>query len=401
METKVDLNYRFIFAGMICLFLGLTSSPTLVAGYHILIFIPTVILISKGARVQISKSSWALLALIGWGLISTIYNFSDLVKPNKAFQELKYYGFAVFCILTLKYFFNHAAKKHIKILLNLLLFTIVTGFFVGVLRSKFEFDLVSMQSVPGKYHTRVGGFTNYMRYGYSSALMLILGIGAVFNFSKLKHLTSKPWLITFLLFNLLGIIFSEARGAVLAAVAGTSFLLIKYKPIVGKSLVGLGILGVLGIAIISATKKSNNRYLNINDGSNKKRMSQFYSAVKSIQENPIFGLGADQFSYNVPRIKKTYDIWSKEYSGHSHNIFLEHAANYGLPGLLAFFSFLLFWFFELLKKKTNFHWVICSYLVGFIIGGQVELLFDVINSHLIFFLYALSHVPKVEDKLLS
>ena len=44
-------------------------------------------------------------------------------------------------------------------------------------------------------------------------------------------------------------------------------------------------------------------------------MSQFYTAVKSIQEKPVLGLGADQFSYHVTDLKKKYDIWSKSYSG--------------------------------------------------------------------------------------
>ncbi len=389
---ELTKKYQFIFWGMIFLFLGLTASPTLVSGYHILIFIPTILLFKDGLRFKLSKSSWCLVALVVWGLISTIYNTDTLIKPNKAYQDLKYYMFGVFCIGTLSYFFKFVPKKHIKLLLNLLLFAIVVGLFVGISRSKFGFDPVKFEWVPGKYHTRVGGFTNYMRYGYSSALMLVLGIGAWINHEQVKEFISKRWLVIFSLFNILAIILSETRGAVLALVAGISFLLIKYKPRIGYSLVGLGILGVISIGIISYTQTSKNRYFNINDGSNKKRMSQFYSAVKSIQEKPVFGLGADQFSYNVPAIKKRYGIWSQEYSGHSHNIFLEHAANYGLPGLAAFLMFLIFWFIELIKKKTHLHWVLASYLVAFVVGGQVELLFDVINSHLLFFLYSYSHL---------
>lgn len=395
-NTKI---YNVILWAMGFFFFGLTSSPTLVAGYHILIFIPAIILFKDGLRFELSKSSWALIALVVWGFIATFVNIETIIKPNKSFQELKYYFFAVFLIGSVSYFFKKASEKHIRILLNLLLFTVVVGLFVGIARSKYGFDPVKWSYVPGKYHTRVGGFTNYMRYGYSSALMFVLGIGAIFNFHKIKHLINKKWLATFLIFNIAAVVLSETRGAVLVILSGVSFLLIKYKPIIGKSLVGIGVLGVIGIAILSYTKSSNNRYLNINDGSNKKRLSQFYSAVKSIQDNPVFGLGADQFSYNVTKIKNKYDIWSKEYSGHSHNIFLEHGANYGIPGLIIFFSFLLFWFIELIKQGTDVSWIIASYLVGFVIGGQVELLFDVINSHLIFFLYAYSKKDSV--KLLS
>jgi O-antigen ligase len=396
---ELTTKYKFIFWGMIFLFLGLTSSPTLVSGYHILIFIPTLLLFKDGARIKLDKSSWALIALVVWGLIATIYNHDTFIKPNKAYQDIKYYIFGVFCIATLSYFFKLAPKKHIKTLLNLLLFVIVVGLFVGISRSKFQFDPVKWMSVGDKYHTRVGGFTNYMRYGYSSALMLVLAIGAWFNHSKVSEFISKRWLIIFTSFNIAAVILSEARGAILALVAGSSFMLLKYKPKIGKSLVGFGVASVIAIGVYSATSKSTNRYLNINDGSNKIRLSQFYSAVKSIQERPILGLGADQFSYNVPAIKKKYDIWAKDYSGHAHNIFLEHAANYGIPGFIAFLCFLVFWFFEMLKTKSDFGWIIASYIVAFTIGGQVELLFDVINSHLIFFLYSyIKVVTKAEIK---
>lgn len=392
--NKADLTkkYNFIFWGLIFLFFGLTSSPTLVSGYHILIFIPTILLIKDGARIKLSKSSWALIVLVVWGLIATLYNYNTIIRPSKSYQELKYYLFAILCIFPLTYFLKFTSKKHIKILLNLLLFTIVLGLFVGISRSKFGFDPVKFKFVHGKYHTRIGGFTNYMRYGYSSALMLVIGFGAIFNYDTVKEFVSKRWLVIFCSFNMMAILLSETRGAILATVAGTSFLLLKYKPRIGKSLISVGVLAVLAIGIYSFSQKSTNKYININDGSNKIRLSQFYSAVKSIQDKPVFGLGADQFSYNVKAIKIKYDIWAKEYSGHAHNIFLEHAANYGIPGLIAFFCFLLFWFIEMIKLKTDFGWIMASYIVAFVVGGQVELLFDVINSHLIFFLYSYSQL---------
>ena len=390
-NLSLDRTYKFIFAAMIFFAFGLTASPTLVSGYHILLFIPTIIIYKRGFRFKLSKSSWALVALIIWGLIATVASHSELIKPNKAYQELKYYAFGIFCIGTLTYYFKKAPVRHIRLLLNILLFAIVSGFFVGILRSKYGFDVVKWEYVPGKYSPRVGGYTNYMRYGYSSALMMILGFGAFFNLDKVKNYVSRNWLIVFMIFNTLAIIFSETRGAVLTLGAGVTFVLLKYRPKIGMALVALGISGVIGIAAISMSGKSKGRRtLNINDGSNKKRMSQFYSAVKSIQEKPLLGLGADQFSYHVPDIKKRHNIWSQEYSGHSHNIFLEHAANYGIPGLIAFFCFLLFWFVEMIKSKTDLGWIIASYVVGFTVGGQVELLFDVINSHLIFFLYSYS-----------
>lgn len=395
--NQKDQVFNFINISLLFFALGLTSSPTIVSAYHIFIFVPMIFTMRKIGKIKLTKSSIFLLALAAWGIFVTGIQFSTIVKPFKAFQEMKYYLFAVGLIWPLWYYFKKASPKEVKRILNLLLFTIVVGLFVGIARSKFGFDPVKWKMVPGKYHVRVGGFTNYMRYGYSSALMLVLGVGACFNFERVKDYVSKTWLGIFLTFNTLAIILSETRGALLAVVCGLSFMLIKYRPRIGKSLVGIGVLGVISIGIISTLKMSDHRYLNINDGSNKKRMSQFYSAAMAIKDNPVFGLGADQFSYNVPSIKNKYDIWSKEYAGHSHNIFLEHGANYGVVGLVLFVGFLLFWSVELFKARTNFSWVCLSYLVAFVMGGQVELLFDVINSHLIFFIYAVSQIHLLSD----
>lgn len=396
MQTEMRKTYHFIFWGLIFLFLGLMTSPTGVSLYHILIFIPTVFLLIKGERVKLQKSSWSLIALFTWGLIATFYNYGTLIKPFKAFQDLKYYMFGVFCIVTLKFFNEHAPIKHKRALFKILLFTIIVGFFVGIGKSWFGFDVVKWRV--GDFHPRSGGFTNYMRYGYSSSFLLLLGIAAWFNFEKVKKYISHRWLVLFILFNIAAVLTAQTRGAVLGLSIGLPFLLLRYKPAIGKALFGLGFAGILAIGIYSATSKSTNRYFNINDSSNNVRLSQFYSAVKSIQEKPIFGLGADQFSYNVKSIKEKYGIWAQSYSGHSHNIFLEHAANYGISGLLLFMGFLLFWFIEMIKLKTDFAWAVASYILAFTVAGQVELLFDVINSHLVFFIYSLSQVKLLASK---
>lgn len=383
-----QIKFKTINIALIFLSLGLLTSPTVLGAYHIFIFIPTLLLLIKGLRVKLNKSSYFLLALVTWGLISTFVNIDTLIKPHKAFQDVKYYAFGVFCIVTLKYYFDRANPSQVSKLFKILLFTVIVGFFVGISKSWFGFDIVKWES--GDFHPRSGGFTNYMRYGYASSFLLLFGIAAAFNFDKIKKYITLRNLVLFILFNLFAIFVAKTRGAVLGLAISLPFLLLKYRPRIAKSMFALGVLSIILIGSYSLSKKSTNRYFNINDGSNRVRMSQFYSAIKSIEEKPIFGLGADQFSYNVPRLKQKYDIWAKDYSGHSHNIFLEHAANFGIPGLILFLGFLIAWFVEMIKTKTNLGWVVASYIVAFVVAGQVELLFDVINSHLIFFVYSFS-----------
>lgn len=390
MPTKTDYKFKFIFAALIFLALGLFTSPTVVSLYHILIIIPMILLIKSGARFKLPRSSWALLALFLWGLISTGINFSDLIKPFKAFQELKYYLLGVLCIIPLQYFYKKASEKQINLLLKIFYTTLITAFFVGVLKAFLGFDLIKWER--GDFHARSGGFLNYMRYGYGSAFVFLLGIGIYLSQDNLKkRLGSKAFLVTMIL-SFLAIFTAKTRGALLALMVGVPILFLRYKRKVAISIISFGVLFVLLVTYISFFSNSDIRFLDINDGSNKKRMSQFYTAIKSIQEKPIFGLGADQFSYHVSDLKIKYDIWSKEYSGHSHNIFLEHAANYGIPGLLLFIAFLLFWLLELYSCGTNLAWAVLSYVIAFTVSGQVELLFDNLNSHLFFFVYSSSQV---------
>ena len=141
-------------------------------------------------------------------------------------------------------------------------------------------------------------------------------------------------------------------------------------------------------SFISQTTKY--RFLNVNQGSNSVRATQWKIALKATEENPVFGLGPDQFSYNVKHYKEKYGYPYKWYSGHAHNVFLEHMANYGYFGGVLLLIFFVTWFFEMLALKNDFGWIIASYILAFFTSGQVEVIFDVINSHILVFIYALS-----------
>jgi O-antigen ligase len=393
-----DKKFKWIMWAQIFLVLGFLASPTVVALYHILIFIPAILVFTSGERVSIPKSGWALLTLALWGAVCNTVNLDDLIKVRKSYDDLKFYISGPLLLLPLKYFYDRATDHQIKRMFKILFFVIVASFIVGISKAYFQFDLVKMQS--GVFKNRSGGFTNYMRYGYASSFLFILGLSMWINYEKVKKLISSKMLISAIVLCFLAVIAAKTRGAILAILVGVPFLYLKYQPKIAKAVIALGTVFVLVVGVISFSGiKTNSRFLNIKDGSNKKRMSQFYSAVKSIQEKPVFGVGAAQFAYHVPRIKKDYDIWSKEYSGHSHNIFLEHAANSGIPGLFMFLAFLVLWGWELIKRNDHIGWAFASYLVAFVVSGQVENLFDNTNSHLLFYIYCLSHVlPRGERK---
>ena len=146
------------------------------------------------------------------------------------------------------------------------------------------------------------------------------------------------------------------------------------------------------VLFFTITQTSQYRFLNVYQGSNSVRLSQWQTALKVIEEKPLLGLGPDQFSYNAIPYKLKYDIPFEYYGSHAHNILLEHGAAYGIVGLIFLIGFFMTWFLELVRLKDDISWIFCSYIIGYFCSGQVELLFDVVNSHLLFFMYSLSQV---------
>ena len=392
-----DKTFKWIYVALGFLSLGVITSPTVVSLYHILIIVPTFIVYFRGAyKVRIPTSSWFLIGLFLWGIVCTIYNLDTVVKPRKSFDDLKFYLLGFGLIIPLRYSIDRMNNAQKKKLFNIFFVTLIAAFFVGVSKAYFGFDPVTFSF--GEFKKRSDGFTNYMRYGYASAFVVILSVGIWINKERFKDILNLKIFYSAAILSFFAIFASQTRGALLAVLVGVPWLLLRYKPRIAKVIIGIGVGFVTLVLYISFFSSSGNRFLDIKDGSNKKRMSQFYSAIKSTEEKPIFGVGSDQFSYNVPAIKKKYDIWSQNYSGHSHNIFLEHAANFGIPGLILIISFFITWFVEMIKFGGNFGWVISSYIVAYLVAGQVELLFDNTNSHILFFIYSLSQAISLKEQ---
>lgn len=394
MLTTRDKTYKAIYWSLIFLCLGFLSSPTIVSLFHIVILIPIFICFKRlKPEISIPKSSWILILLFSWGLIATIGNFPTLIKPVKAFQELKFYLFGVGVIFPLIYYFDRATTFEVRRLIKITSFIIILAFINGVIKSYFKFDIVKWSYNPD-FHIRTGGFSHYMRYGYASAFLFLLGLNAYLNRDYLKTLLDSALIKSSIIISLLAVATSQTRGGLLALLVSVPFVLLRYKPRIGKALYGLGAAFFLLIIFATVTKSFSSRYLNVFQASNKVRLSQFQSALYAMKENPILGLGANQLSYNVPKIKEKYDLHAKNYTGHAHNIFLEHGASFGVLGIVFLLVFFLIWFFEMVSIGDSFGWAMASYIIAFLVAGQVENLFDNTNSHMLFFLYSLSQAYK-------
>ena len=400
MLTKNEKTFKWMNWALIFLALGFLASPTIVSLFHILFAVPAILLIKREGFPKLPKSSIALLALVVWGAIATTYNFDTLVKPVKAYQELKFYLIGVLFIPGMIYYFKNASDHQLKRLTSIVSVVIIIAFFVGISKAWFSFDPVKMRF--GDFHERSGGFTNYMRYGYASSFLALFGLNIFINrrgpFFK-RYFNAKLFYIA-TVFCFLAIATSQTRGALLSLIVGFPFTIFFYRRKLALALFGVG--GLFAAVVIYCSfinpGVTTSRFLNINQGSNSVRMSQFLTATKVIKEKPIFGLGGNQFSYNVKAYKEKYDIWAKKYEGHTHNIFLEHATSFGVLGAVLLALFFIFWGKEMLTLNGGVGIAVFSYIVAYVVAGQVENLFDNTNSHLLFFLYTFSQAWKFLDK---
>ena len=111
-----------------------------------------------------------------------------------------------------------------------------------------------------------------------------------------------------IMISLAAVATSQTRGGLLALLVSVPFVLLRYKPKLGKAMYGAGFAFFLLIIFATLTKSFESRYLNVFQGSNQTRLSQFQSALYAMKESPIVGLGANQFSYHVTRLKEKYDL---------------------------------------------------------------------------------------------
>lgn len=403
MPTNVNPKiYNWIYFALIFLALGVMTSPTLMGGYHIFILVPALYCFAKTRlQVKLNPSSWVLLILAVWGSLSFTSNFDSIIKPGKSIREIQYYLYAVLCIYPFRLYFRGDRNEQYKRLLHIFMFTIICAFFVGIIESWFKFDLLKFKAANPESTYRSGGFYNYMRYGYGSALIFILLVGLNYlrenKFVKNLQINQK---LLFAAAALSGgaVATSQCRGALLGLLCSFPFLVFRFQPKITKILVTLVSCFLLFVGYFTLSKNTDLRFLNVLQGSNSVRISQWQTAISVMKDNPIFGVGPDQFSYNVKEYKHKYGIPYDYYSGHAHNTFLEHGASYGVMGIVLFFLFIVMWFRELWSIKDDVSWIIMSYVVGYAVSGQVELLMDVVNSHILFFIYSISQVYIIEFK---
>lgn len=327
-----------------------------------------------------------MLAFAFVAFISLVINFDVVPKPGKNFGRIKYFLFGVGGIYVLRVWVKETTDK-IKTFLTS---TFLVSMIVAGLYAAWEFFISG--------EARVSSLTETMRYGYGSAMMLLMLLGSLLHHDKTKNwLNFKLGAVAFLI-GFMGMYLTYTRGALLGFLCGLPFLLYFYKPKLGLTLGGLAVLGVLGLGgmYLFGSGKYESRFLvNKNNSSDVIRRSQWQSAIIAIQEKPVLGWGLSNFHSQLKRIKNQYNLDAKSYDdAHSHNLFLEITSGTAFIGLFFFLGWLISWAIHAFKTGGLNRALIVPMGVAFVVSSQFEVTFDANNASMIFFVYAISTMSK-------
>jgi O-antigen ligase len=363
---------------------GLFTSVSILSGFQVLFAIPLVYLtyLAVKNKAKLPKSSWWLIAFTLIALLSLVVNFELVPKPSKNFGRVKYFFYGVGGIFVLREWLKFTASETKKNLLRVFCLSLV----VAGLYAIWQYFYSGVD--------RASGLTETMRYGYGSAMALLMLLGCILHREETKGWFDFRFAIFAFIVGFYGMYLTFTRGALLGFVCGLPFVLFFYKRKLGLLIGGLALIAVsaLGVHYLFGTTKYESRFLvNKTNSSDFVRKSQWEAAVIAIQEKPVLGWGLSNFHSQLKRIKNQYDLDAKFYDdAHSHNLFLEIGSGTGLLGLFFFLGWLITWAIEVFQKKGLVRAIIFPFGVVFCVASQFEVTFDANNASMIFFIYSLT-----------
>ena len=376
---------RITNASLFFLAAGILTSVSILSAYQVLFVIPLFyysFLAFKNKDFKVPASAMWLAGFTAIALLSLFINFDLIPKPSKNFGRLKYYLYGLGGIYVFRVWLRDASDKTKKILVNTFLASIIIAGCVTIFQ-KFMGD------------PRPKGLTDTMRYGYGSAMILMVLLSAILHREKIKNWFDHRIGIGAFIIGFIGMYFTYTRGGLLGFLCGVPFVLYFYKPKLGLSVGALAliVISVLGgFYLFGSSAETGSRFLiNKDNGSDVIRRSQWQAAVIAIKERPVIGWGLSNFHTQLKRIKETNDLGAKEYNdAHSHNLFLEVASGTGLVGFFFFLAWLTSWAWQSFKAGGLQRALVIPFGVAFVVASQFEVTFDANNASMIFFLYALS-----------
>src|SRR5215469_9610512 len=182
--------------------------------------------------------------------------------------------------------------------------------------------------------SRIKGFTSHWNT-FSAEEMFVLLMLAAFLFFAAKSRRQWLWILCAALLSV-SVVLIETRGVWVALAIAMSYLIWRWRRC---AVLLVPLVAVLAYAASPAAIRE--RFQSIVHGkeadSNKFHVIVWRTGLRMIEAHPLLGLGPEQQRVQFEKYKPA-DITQKPpgFYGHLHNLYLEYAAERGIPVLLVF-----------------------------------------------------------------
>jgi O-antigen ligase len=285
----------------------------------LLIFLIGIVSLIKAENVKLSVFQLFQLAKV----YLLFFYISNKINNDKYVQMIINILFMAFFIEMVIGFYQYRTNEYVNL-----------GIFSNSSTQKAR--QIGSRSVMGVYGTTEGSDR------FASYLIMMLPIIISYIISR-THFFTKVYLSIFLIGGVLLLIFTFSRGGWIGFVMALSvfaflyFLISKHKL---KTVFQFAVILILLSAVVFQFKDYVLLRITSDDyGSAESRIPMMQIAFKMIKSNPWFGVGINNYTNAMP----SYDQsgLTLEFFHPVHNVYLQLAAEIGIPGLVVFIVFIL------------------------------------------------------------
>ena len=326
MMPRAELQDRILLSVAIA---AATLIQVSIAASQILLGLGILLLLVFRRKLSFPRIWVPLVALFIWTALA------DVLAPDPWLGRAQIKKFFVFLFIPLIY---AVFRRQFQNVFYLILAWAVAATASGSL-ALFQFARSAHVSYISYVGKRITGFeSHWMTFGALQLSVLLLLLAQWFFSSR-----RLPWW-TYSSIAIIGaaILLGGTRSIWLAALPSVLYLVWLWRP---RMIIALPIL--LVSAFLAAPRNVKERALSFTHpqedvDSNRHRVVTFRTGVQMIKAHPWFGLGPEEigrsFETYVPKdVRRPLPVG---YYGHLHNIYLQYAAERGIPGLLCVLCFI-------------------------------------------------------------
>ncbi len=283
-----------------------------------------------------------------------------------------------FLFFVLIYFF-YAAMCNYKNIKDYIFALIMTGVVLGsFIIYYFLTSDISVYIFELTGYVSEGGYVNNVAAA-GGLFIVSISLNFILIFSDSENMIKfKPLLITILIIQILSLILTNSRAALLGTFISLIWISIRLR---SRVMLKIGVLLTIGIIVFVLTNQNLintfENYIRAERIFNNPRTNLWTISWSIIDDYPFFGVGPGMFknymftylpiSLNSWSMKDIYFIYEYASVGHAHNFFLFRFTELGIPGLLTGI-YLLFIFFKLSFKTMKTYALIDRNTYLFIVG---------------------------------